>query len=576
MSTLVGRVSASPTGRVAPVIQKEFVGQTDIHKKQKAKLCKNYPSPMAFLESLRQSNEPYRLPTSPPLIFRESFLRMMTETKIPSHLLSYGTSEKITNAFYEAIVADNLPAMKKLSSLHPECASASFYSNPLFPPTIAVACILNATKIATFLLEDDPRIANKISGPIGATPAFFAAAADSLECLQLLLVEQDVAVDFKNKDGSNFFHSACESGNDKIVKFLVEFCIAKGEEGVAMLKTLLLGKNNIELSPLQTAVVYNNLSCVEALQSALSHDASVSELFESMVNQKTIVGFTALHLACMSIGCCDAIITSKIAALLICSGANVNNQDNQQRVSPLHLACATNSSVVVSLLLNLGASANCLDNFGYTPVHVCCINGNSACVMLCASCSSDLAIRDNKGRTPVYIAAESNFESTLQLLLTMAPPEVVNQVCGEGHSPLMAACKKSADRCVEILLNAGAKLILDDDNIDKKLPIEKAADAALVNAYFSDQKDIVERATNVVRLVSTAVPSRSSSPSSASPSRIEENGHAKKYKSDEVNKSDGKSPRVRRVTNEENDNIKLKKEMGYPAAMPIKKRIRFS
>ena len=82
------------------------------------------------------------------------------------------------------------------------------------------------------------------------------------------------------------------------------------------------------------------------------------------------MGLTPLHLACMSIGGGDVNIVQD----LLRAGANVNDQTNRQQISPLHFACAVDSSGIAGAVLRAGACIDAKDKNGFTPVHVCALN----------------------------------------------------------------------------------------------------------------------------------------------------------------------------------------------------------
>lgn len=86
------------------------------------------------------------------------------------------------------------------------------------------------------------------------------------------------------------------------------------------------------------------------------------------VNGHDAQGFTLLHRAILAE---DGAGDEFSSTFLMRNGANVNDRDNEEGVSPLHLASELAQKATVAELLRAGADVNAQDNQGRTPMHRC-------------------------------------------------------------------------------------------------------------------------------------------------------------------------------------------------------------
>ncbi|XP_052438462.1 cortactin-binding protein 2 isoform X2 [Carassius gibelio] len=71
----------------------------------------------------------------------------------------------------------------------------------------------------------------------------------------------------------------------------------------------------------------------------------------------------------------------------------------------------------LNLLLTSGASADAVDETGFTPLHAAAENGHHGCVRALVKCGADLDRECSQGRTPLYLACEQGHVECVKVLL---------------------------------------------------------------------------------------------------------------------------------------------------------------
>ncbi|XP_016320756.1 cortactin-binding protein 2-like [Sinocyclocheilus anshuiensis] len=71
----------------------------------------------------------------------------------------------------------------------------------------------------------------------------------------------------------------------------------------------------------------------------------------------------------------------------------------------------------LNLLLTSGASADAVDETGFTPLHAAAENGHHGCVRALVKCGADLERECSQGRTPLYLACEQGHVECVKVLL---------------------------------------------------------------------------------------------------------------------------------------------------------------
>ncbi len=167
-------------------------------------------------------------------------------------------------------------------------------------------------------------------------------------------------------------------------------------------------------------------------------------------------------------------------ALLLKHGAIVNHQTNHNTTA-LNLASEHGVSDAVTLLLEMGSNPNLVDNDGDSPLISASAGGHLSCVKMLLQHSADANIQNNDKCTALIQASKKGHVDILKLLLDSDPGSI--DVCDErGNSPLIWATRQGHLPCVQVLLQFGAKLNLQ--NHDKM--------SALAWAVLADQLEIMQ------------------------------------------------------------------------------------
>jgi len=99
----------------------------------------------------------------------------------------------------------------------------------------------------------------------------------------------------------------------------------------------------------------------------------------------------------------------EVERLVVDCGVDPNIQNNDG-ITPLHLAAGNGRLEVVKLLLEHGADPNVQDHDGRTPLHFAVEGCYVDVVRVLLDHGADPTIRDNKGRTPLDIGSKCSEE----------------------------------------------------------------------------------------------------------------------------------------------------------------------
>jgi ankyrin repeat protein len=206
---------------------------------------------------------------------------------------------------------------------------------------------------------------------------------------------EDIIVELANAGASvhrptpygNILHACVKQGNIK----LVELLLTKQAD--------VNHRNDRDQSPLHMAVALGDLAIVETL---VKNGANVDD-------QDAELLMSPLHLACHG-------HFADIRCFLVDEGkANVDATDSAVRTA-LHICCAENDGAGVVHLLANGASPSSGDEDGNTPLHVaCCANHHEAIAPLLER-GADLWARDVTRRTPLHMAVSCGAEECVDLI----------------------------------------------------------------------------------------------------------------------------------------------------------------
>ena len=108
---------------------------------------------------------------------------------------------------------------------------------------------------------------------------------------------------------------------------------------------------------------------------------------------------------------------SKVVALLLAAGSEVNSRDTQGR-TPLMLAAKGGNAACVQALLNQQAEVNLSARGGNTALLFACDYGYAEVVELLVSHQANINAANEKGETPLMLAAQNGNARSVRLLLS--------------------------------------------------------------------------------------------------------------------------------------------------------------
>ncbi|ROJ48019.1 Serine/threonine-protein phosphatase 6 regulatory ankyrin repeat subunit C, partial [Anabarilius grahami] len=166
------------------------------------------------------------------------------------------------------------------------------------------------------------------------------------------------------------------------------------------------------------------------------------------VNAKDQEWLTPLHRAAAS-------QNQGSVGLLLRKGAEVNAQDKFCQ-TPLHVAAANRATKCVDVLLPYMSSMNEADRFGRTALHHAVHSGHAETVTLLLNKGANLSARDIKDRQPIHLAAHLGHLEVVKLLV--AGSADVSCRDKQGFTPLHAAALGGHTEVVKYLLKHGAQI----------------------------------------------------------------------------------------------------------------------
>lgn len=113
----------------------------------------------------------------------------------------------------------------------------------------------------------------------------------------------------------------------------------------------------------------------------------------------------------------------KIAIELIKNGADVNDQNNTSRETPLHVAADSEHFELIRALVHAGSHINAQDINGRTALHYISYgstkddDNNVNIAKFLIENGADVSIKDIDGKTAIEIGAEENAHPVLQAML---------------------------------------------------------------------------------------------------------------------------------------------------------------
>ncbi|XP_039234549.1 ankyrin repeat domain-containing protein 42 isoform X5 [Pipra filicauda] len=158
-------------------------------------------------------------------------------------------------------------------------------------------------------------------------------------------------------------------------------------------------------------------------------------------------------------------------ALMIKSGAGVNEVDVVHKFTPLHCAAHSGSLECLHWLLWHGADTTHVTVRGWTAAHLAAIRGQDACMQALLINGANTEAQDDRGCTPAHLAAAHGQSYTLQTILRSGAN--VNVSDRNDWKPVHYAAFHGRLGCLQLLVRWGA--CIDDVDNNGNLPAHLAA-----------------------------------------------------------------------------------------------------
>uniref|UniRef100_A0A673H6X5 Serine/threonine-protein phosphatase 6 regulatory ankyrin repeat subunit C-like n=1 Tax=Sinocyclocheilus rhinocerous TaxID=307959 RepID=A0A673H6X5_9TELE len=135
---------------------------------------------------------------------------------------------------------------------------------------------------------------------------------------------------------------------------------------------------------------------------------------------------------------------------------------------------AVHSGHTVTLLLNKGANVSARDIKDRQPIHLAAHLGHLEVVRLLVACSADVSCRDKQGFTPLHAAALGGHTEVVQYLLKHGAE--IDEADGSGNSALHMVCYAGQRAVASELVNCGASV--NRSNVRGCTPLHLSAASA--------------------------------------------------------------------------------------------------
>jgi CDK inhibitor PHO81 len=172
------------------------------------------------------------------------------------------------------------------------------------------------------------------------------------------------------------------------------------------------------------------------------------------VKQTDLHGRHALHYACRN--------GHEDIARYLLSKASPPDHLDQDGMTPMTMAVISGKANCVDQLLEFGASVDSL-NESSIPLHLACQYGNKDIVRLLLLRKPKIT-SNSEGLLPLHLAARTGIEDILEMLMEYDKSGIDVQERFSLWTPLFFAASEGHDKCVQLLLRAGATVNTLDDN----------------------------------------------------------------------------------------------------------------
>jgi ankyrin repeat protein len=165
------------------------------------------------------------------------------------------------------------------------------------------------------------------------------------------------------------------------------------------------------------------------------------------INEKTDIGFTALHIVSFYVS--NLKKNEEMFHLIMKDPKiQINIKDNQG-ATPLHRAIKENVKIAMALIAHPEIKINEKNKNGFSALHLAIENKKEAIVTaLVEHPQIQINIKDKEGNTPLHLAAsEGNFE----IVKTLLKNADINEVNNKGETPLQIAQKNHFSSIIKLL-----------------------------------------------------------------------------------------------------------------------------
>ena len=290
-----------------------------------------------------------------------------------------------------------------------------------------------------------------VDGETGRTTLHFAASHQFLSTVDELL-DQQLALEARDKNGESPLHRAVASGTDEIIKHLVD----RGADVHAV--------NKRGQTPL--------------LVSLARHRSNLLLKHKPDVQQADGDGNTPLHLAIYNPRNAQETFYDPLpfstddVSFLLKAGADIHSRDKQGN-TPLHVAAAEDRYEIAELLIKEGSKVNSTNVRGQTCLHMASYSGALDIVEMLVAYGADLNVVDELGCTPLHVALTSHrFWLVEPLLKHGSNPKAVDY---KGSTPLHVGCcyDDDNDELMEVATNEGYCFVSTDEWVSLMINYER-------------------------------------------------------------------------------------------------------
>ena len=317
------------------------------------------------------------------------------------------------------------------------------------------ACFNENTQDLQFLLDKNADDVNHVSST-GYAPLHIAVTKSNTDLVTCLL-NQKVIVNSVTIDGRTPLHTAADQGDDAIIQQLLAHNAdprLKDAPGNTCLHLAVKIKHETRSEPIKPGVSYMSplpspyhICSIQTVQAIIDHGADVNA-----VNNR---GKTALWVAC-----CDG--QDSLVKILLDAKAdpNITDKDGDSCLhAAIHGQCSTET---IQKVFDHGAYINAVNNDRATPLLLACSTAQAESVELLLHFKADPNSADSDGDTSILNAVEGYCDvKTLHTLIDNGAK--VNAANNKGLTALLKACSYSQMDVVKVLLEAGADATIVDD-----------------------------------------------------------------------------------------------------------------